>query len=416
LYGVDHRLNEGGLVEPEGLAARAMVDREALRIDGSGQELRPAQIDADHAAGRHFDHDTPFAMDEEKPNYTRYRSRPKLFGKRGGGARDGLDDLRGGHPRPDQGGKRKLAQRFTFWRVLGYVGLAAVGWVLISLLLFLISAQVQRQKVTNAVDTTLKHSGIPLTSPNTILVLGSDARVKGTKEPGANVGGPSRSDTILLMRVGGGHSARLSIPRDTFAQIPGHGTDKINAAYAYGGPALAVKTVAQYLGIPINHLIEVNFENFPDFIDSLGGINYTGGCVISRINGGSRNGGYTLRLPPGKNHLNGKQALALARTRKNECNKAEDDLSRARRQQKILAAIKSRLLSPATFFRLPLVSWQAPKAVRSDMAGPDLLGLFGAIATGGSPATRVLKGVPEGNGLRVPDAVKRREVQQFLKG
>jgi LCP family protein required for cell wall assembly len=355
-------------------------------------------------------------MDEEKPNYTRYRSRPKLFGRRSDGPRDGLDDLRGGHPRPDEGGKRKLRERFTFWRVLGYVALAAVGWLLVSLLLFLISAQVQRQKVSHAVGSTLSDSGFPLTSPNTILVLGSDARQKGTKEPGANVGGPSRSDTILLMRVGGGHSARLSIPRDTFADIPGHGEDKINAAYAYGGPGLAVKTVEGFLGLKINHLIEVNFENFPAFIDSLGGINYKGGCVISRINGGSRNGGYTLRLPAGTNHLDGKQALALARTRKNECNKAENDLSRARRQQKILGAIKSRLLSPATFVRLPFVSWQAPKAVRSDMAGPDLLGLFGAVATGGSPATRVLAGLPEGNGLRVPDAVKRREVERFLKG
>ena len=86
----------------------------------------------------------------------------------------------------------------------------------------------------------------------------------------------------------------------------------------------------------INHIVEVNFENFPDFIDSLGGINYTGGCVISRINGGYKNGGYTLRLNPGKNHLDGEQALALARTRKNECNPAENDLTRARRQQKIL--------------------------------------------------------------------------------
>ena len=69
-----------------------------------------------------------------------------------------------------------------------------------------------------------------------------------------------------------------------------------------------------------------------------------------------------------------------------------------------------------TFLRLPFVSWQAPKAIRSDMAGPDLIGLFGAIATGGSPSTRVLKGEPEGSGLRVPDAVKQREVRRFLKG
>jgi LCP family protein required for cell wall assembly len=357
-------------------------------------------------------------MADDKPTYTKYRSRPKLFGGKGSnGARDAIDDLRGGVPRPEDPGKKRLRDRFTFWRVLGYIGALVAGWLLLSLLLFLISAQVQRQGVDDAAGTALKDSGFTLTSPNTILVLGSDARTKGTKEPGANtIGQPSRSDTIMLMRVGGGRSARLSIPRDTLVDIPGHGRDKINAAYAFGGPALATKTVSQYLGIDINHLVEVNFENFPAFIDSLGGIDYTGGCVISRINGGARNGGYTLRLKRGKNHLDGEQALALARTRKNECNPAENDLTRARRQQKILSAIKGRLISPKTFFRLPLVSWNAPKAVRSDMAGPALLGLFGSVATSGSPDTRVLRGNPDGNGLTVPDDVKQREVQRFLDG
>jgi LCP family protein required for cell wall assembly len=357
-------------------------------------------------------------MADEKPTYTKYRSRPKLFSKgSGNGARDRLDDLRGGIPRPEDPHKKRLRDRFTFWRVLGYIGAFVVGWLLFSLLLFLISAQVQRQGIDDAAGTALKDSGYTLTAPNTILVLGSDARTKASKEPGANkIGQPSRSDTIMLMRVGGGRSARLSIPRDTIVDIPGHGRDKINAAYAYGGPGLATKTVSQYLGIDVNHIVEVNFENFPAFIDSLGGINYTGGCVVSRINGGARNGGTTLRLHRGTNHLDGKQALALARTRKNECNKAENDLSRARRQQKILSAIKGRLLSPTTFIRLPWVSWQAPKAIRSDMAGPALLGLFGSVATSGSPATRVLPGVPEGSGLSVPDAVKEREVKRFLKG
>jgi LCP family protein required for cell wall assembly len=358
-------------------------------------------------------------MADDKPTYTKYRSKPKLFGGRGSGngARDGLDDLRGDAPRPEDPDKRRLRDRFTYWRVLGYVAAAVVGWLLFSLLLFLISAQVQRQGVTDAAGGALKDSGYTLTSPNTILVLGSDARTKNSKEPGANkIGQPSRSDTIMLMRVGGGKSARLSIPRDTLVDIPGHGRDKINAAYAYGGPGLATKTVSQYLGIPINHLVEVNFENFPAFIDALGGIDYTGGCVVSRINGGARNGGTTLRLHRGKNHLNGKEALALARTRKIECNPAENDLTRARRQQKILSAIKSRLISPKTFFRLPWVSWQAPKAIRSDMAGPALLGLFASVATSGTPETRVLPGVPEGNGLTVTDQVKQREVRRFLDG
>ena len=123
--------------------------------------------------------------------------------------------------------------------------------------------------------------------------------------------GPSRSDSIQLMRVGGGHSAKLSIPRDTIVNIPGYGLNKINAAYALGGSALAVKTVKSYLGVDVDHVILVNFDKFPQLVDSMGGISYTGGCVVSRINGGFRNGGYTLRLKSGTTHIDG--ALTAAR-------------------------------------------------------------------------------------------------------
>ena len=145
--------------------------------------------------------------------------------------------------------------------------------------------------------------------PRTFLILGSDERYADRKlkiKP--------RSDSILLLRIGGGHNATLSIPRDTVVDIPGHGRNKINAAYAFGGPALAIRTVEQFLGINVNHLVEVNFENFPQLIDALGGVTYKGGCVVSKINGGTRNGGYTLRLKKGTHEINGKQALALART------------------------------------------------------------------------------------------------------
>ena len=86
--------------------------------------------------------------------------------------------------------------------------------------------------------------------------------------------------------------------------------------------------------------------------------------------------GAPLRLPAGKSHIDGRQALALARTRKNDCNKDEDDLTRARRQQKIVGAMKRRLLSPMAFARLPLISWNVPKALRSDMSGPTLMSVF----------------------------------------
>ena len=125
----------------------------------------------------------------------------------------------------------------------------------------------------------LDPSGYPLTSANNILVLGSDRRQKDSREPGAETTGFGRSDTIMLIRTGGGHAARLSIPRDTILEIPGHGLQKINAAHAFGGPALSVSVIKSLLGIPINHVVEVNFEDFPQLIDAMGGVTYSGGCI-----------------------------------------------------------------------------------------------------------------------------------------
>jgi LCP family protein required for cell wall assembly len=359
--------------------------------------------------------------DDEQPQYTLYRSRPRWFRRR---SDDGALPQAPPEEKPPPGvTPPKRRRRLRKGRIVGYFALALAGWLLVSLVLFMISAQIQSSKVSSAADAQLSSAGFTLTSPNTILVLGSDARVKGTKEAGAQtIGQASRSDSILLMRIGGGKNATLSIPRDTVVNIPGHGLDKINAAYAYGGPSLAIRTVEQFLGIDINHLVEVNFENFPQLIDALGGITYKGGCVVSKLNGGFKNGGYTLRLTAGEHKINGKQALALARTRHNECNPKESDLTRARRQQKILASIKDQVTSFQTFVRLPWVSWAAPKAVRSDMAGPSLLGLVGAVLTGGSATPQVLKptGVTTspggGAGLTVDEASKQRAVAKFLRG
>jgi LCP family protein required for cell wall assembly len=371
----------------------------------------------------------------ERPEYRVYRSRRRLFKPREDSPSEGLQALRGEAPdaprsprakpqyavhRPRRGLRlpRPKApgtlKRITVGRVVKWLLLAALGWTLLSLVVFLISAQVHG--TSERAEDALSPAGFTLTSPNTILILGSDARTEENAEPGATVGGPSRSDSIMLLRAGGGRSARMSIPRDTVVDIPGHGRDKINAAYAIGGAGLTILTVEQYLGIEINHIVEVNFENFPEFIDAMGGITVSTGCVQSDINGGRRNGGFSLRLRAGENHLNGDQALALARTRKNNCNAAESDLTRAKRQQKIMSAIKSRLISPATFLRGPFVAWEAPKAIRSDMGGPALLGLFGAVQTGGDPETRVLGRIQPDGGVAVSEEEKAREVRAFLRG
>lgn len=345
------------------------------------------------------------------PEYKLYRTRPRLLGGRGD---DGsiLDDFRETPP----GEKRR--KPISVGRVVKWIVLALVAWVGLSVVLFLISAQVNQDQVSKQAQAQLSDGGLGVFSAQTTLILGSDQRAKGSKEPGASTSGPSRSDSILLVRSGGGHSAKLSIPRDTIVDIPGHGRGKINAAYAFGGAALTLQTVKQFLGVKIDHLFEVNFANFPDLVDSMGGIDYTGGCVVSKINGGYKNGGVTLRLRKGTTHIDGTQALALVRTRKNACNLSENDLTRARRQQKVISAMKSRVFSPAGFVRLPFISWNAPKTLKTDMRGPSLLAYAVGTALSGSPPTRVLPVRPQttGTGLEISDADKQAAVRRFLRG
>lgn len=306
--------------------------------------------------------------------------------------------------------------------MLGWLLKALAAWVALSAILFLFSAQFLQHRVDGATRAQLDSGGAPVVAASTILVLGSDQRPAGSKEPGASTSGPSRSDSIQLLRIGGGHSAKLSIPRDMAVQIPGHGVNKINAAYAFGGSALAVQTVKQFLGIGVDHVVVVNFTRFPRLIDALGGVDYTGGCVVSRINGGFRNGGFTLRLRAGTTHISGRQALALARTRHNDCNRRESDLTRARRQQKITSAMKSRAFSFGGFLRWPLIALRAPQTLSTDMGAPGLAGLTATLATAGNAPTRILRPTGAvrladgGAALTITDASKRRQVARFLGG
>src|SRR5256714_188006 len=229
------------------------------------------------------------------PEYKLYRSRPRWFKAPGRAGEPGFDELRESRRADREGRPRKP---ITPGRVVKWVAIAIGVWIGLSLVLFLISAQIEQSNVSDQAKSALD-GGFPLTSGSNILVLGSDARPGKARDCTTSGCGAPRSDTIMLMRVGAGHSARLPIPRDTIVAIPGHGRDKINAAYAIGGPALTITTVKDYLGIKVNHLVEVNFNNFPEFIDALGGIDFTGGCVISNISGGKAHRGSTPRPPPG---------------------------------------------------------------------------------------------------------------------
>lgn len=316
--------------------------------------------------------------------------------------------------------RERRRRRWSFGRIVKWVVLAVLGWTALSVVLFLFSAQFLQDRVPRSARAELTAPGPPLVSASNTLILGSDLRAKGSREPGAATSGPSRSDSIQVMRVGGGHSAKLSIPRDTVVEIPGYGTQKINAAFAIGGPALAIRTVSDYLGIPINHVILVNFERFPKLVDAMGGVNYTGGCVKAKINGGYANGGVTLDLPKGTTRLNGQQALALSRTRINTCAPGENDLDRARRQQQLVSAMRSQVLSPKGFVRWPLIGWRAPQTISSDMGAAGLTGLMATIAVSGSGSSSILRPdgavvLPDGGaGLTVSEESRRRQVTRFL--
>jgi LCP family protein required for cell wall assembly len=357
---------------------------------------------------------------EPRP-YTVYRSRPRGLRARLRGEEE--VDLRPSH----DGERPREKPPQTGWtiarRVLKYVAIAIGAWLLLSLVLFMISAQIEQGNLPASAKSALTSGGNMITSANNVLIIGTDQRPKGTKEAGANTSDTgSRSDTLMLWRIGGGTSRRLSIPRDTVASIPGHGQSRINAAYAFGGPALTIRTVEAFTGIKVNHVIVVNLAAFPQFIDAIGGINIRTGRVCSNISGGVQNGGFTLNLRPGVHHLDGRDALTLARTRHNACNPAENDLTRVRRQQEILNAVKSKLLSPSTFFRLPWVSWDAPKVLRSDMGGFTLLSLFAASELGGSAPVQVLKPsgsttLPDGeSALTVSQSDVQRAVDKLIHG
>jgi LCP family protein required for cell wall assembly len=345
------------------------------------------------------------------PDYKVYRARRKPLARGGD-----LDSLRRRLSRSrgdDEPRAPREKRAITPGRVFKWIALAIAGWLLLSLVLFLISAQTQ-DGVSPETERALSSGGSLFTGSN-ILVLGSDARTGESIDESQS--GPGRSDTIMLVHAAFGSVRKLSIPRDVEVEVPGHGINKINAAYAIGGPALTIETVEAFLGngLEVNHLVEVDFENFPDFIDSLGGVTVTNKTRI--CSPPFDNFWKGLNFRKGEIHLDGDRALGYARIRKNPCAPAEDDRDRAARQQQVLSAIGSQVKSPSTFLRLPLVSWNAPRTLRSDMNGLQLMMLFGDMATGSSDQTEVLEATCcRGSNLFVSDGAKTDAVRKLVEG
>lgn len=357
----------------------------------------------------------------ERPEYKVYKSRRGLFSRWRPPDTSGLRDrLTGSSKKPNESrpSKPKLpgAPKPLWRRVAKWTAIAAVGWVVLSIVLFAISAQVQSSKLAGGVDNLLHGNPFLAVNPQTLLVLGTDVRPSGlaskneaTPEHCVKAASrgetpprtclPYRSDTILLVRAGATTFRKLSIPRDTLATVPGHGGQKINSAYAFGGAKLTVKTLEDFLGTPIDHIAIVDFNGFRDFISSIGGVEVDlPEKVCSDISGGASAGGFSLRLSKGTHTLDADDALTLARTRENTCGHGSftgSDIERAQFQQIVLNGIKSRLTDPLrlpyNFLHGPFIAWNAPKAFVSDMGAFTLPQLVFSAAISGTSGADVLK-------------------------
>ena len=199
----------------------------------------------------------------------------------------------------------------------------------------------------------------------TVLIIGLDYR-----DYLANEGAP-RSDTMILLTIDPltKTAGMLSIPRDMWVNIPGFGYSRINTAYSSGegsklpggGPELARKTVEQFIGVPVDYYAQIDFNTFVEFIDLIGGVDLYNDeeLRLDRIGSGKDK----IRLTCcGMRHLQGEAALAYARYRKGD----EGDIGRAKRQQKLILAIRDKILSPENF---PVLLGQAPQFYNEFSAG-----------------------------------------------
>src|SRR4051794_6217843 len=202
--------------------------------------------------------------------------------------------------------------------------------------------------------------------PVTFLLVGSDTRA----HPAPGETPDSRSDAIIVARFSGDrkHAQLISIPRDSWVDIPGHGKSKINASYAWGGPSLLIETVEQLTKVRIDHYVAIDFDGITKVTDDLGGVD----VAVAET---TKNGPYTF--PAGMNHLNGDQALWYLGQRHGL---EGGDFDRVKRQQQYLRSMFGKLFSANTFTdpgRLDSALLAVTSAVKIDdtLGNADLLSL-----------------------------------------
>lgn len=278
------------------------------------------------------------------PEKTRIISREDLkeYQRTGRKPKSGKEAKPAKGPKPAKEPKRQSQPRAPKQRrirLLPVIGVALALW-----LVFLLVVPIMAWGRINRVDVATNDGAADQPGTNFLLV-GSDSRRGLTKEQNKRLGTGGvgdvgqRTDTIMILHTGSGKPVLMSIPRDSLVPIPGHGTSKINAAFAWGGPKLPIKTIEQNTGLHIDNYIEIGFGGFENVVDAVGGITI---CPKQRMVDPRAN----LKIKKGCQEADGATALGYARSRHTMAN---GDLGRAQHQREVLSAVGQEVKSPWTF-------------------------------------------------------------------
>lgn len=258
------------------------------------------------------------------------------------------------------GGRAPRARRPRRWG-------RRIGVTLLVLVVLLVGLGVWVDSRLNRVDALADYEGRPAATPGADwLIVGSDSRQgldeARRRELGTGQAAGRRADTMMLLHIprGTGKPVLVSLPRDSYVPIPGRGRNKLNAAYAFGGPQLLARTVEQVTGIRLDRYMEVGFDGFASVVDAVGGVQICPDKAMRDPMAG-------LNVKAGCQVVASKQALAYVRTRAG----GRGDLDRVERQQEFLGSLIKKSTSPATvlnpFRSVPLLL-RGTEAVAVDQA------------------------------------------------
>jgi LCP family protein required for cell wall assembly len=273
-------------------------------------------------------------------------------------------------------GEARTRRRWGRWIALTLLGilLFLLVWGVLGYLSFSGGVAKANERLPPRAENRLAEGASLLSDPAIVLVIGTD----GGKAPGRK--DARRSDSLLLLRTEPSRHrlSYLSIPRDLRVDIPGYGSAKINAANQIGGPALTIATVRTLTGLPIDHVVIVDFDGFRELIDALGGIDID---VPRPIQSNRFDCPYKparcqtwdgWRFAKGDQHMDGQRALVYSRIRTNQLNPAENDVTRVGRQQAVADAVGDKIASVGTFFRLPFIGDSLAAPLVTDLSAWEL--------------------------------------------